>query len=137
MGEGDPGTAQRGARQKSRVGNFARRWWLGGGRGESAEGELATGARALHAMNSAADTTKPYLLKSQVARQYGLKVKDVPKIFPVTLLGGRERFLKANIERIEREATFAPRLEKFQRAVALAEEPEETLARLRAEGIAK
>lgn len=61
--------------------------------------------------------SKPYLLKSEVARRYGIRPRDVERVFPVTVIAGRKRFLVDNLLATERRQTFAPKTANRSRKV--------------------
>ncbi len=51
---------------------------------------------------------RPYFLKAQLARKFGIPSSQVERVFPVTLLGGRKRFLRIHVERVIQERTQTP-----------------------------
>ena len=82
-------------------------------------------------------STKPYLLKSEVARRYGIRPSAVEKVFPVTVIGGRKRFMVATVQETERAATFAPTLSRLARKLPLQTTFAHAASELRAAGVLK
>ena len=81
-------------------------------------------------MNST--TAKPTLLIAEAARELRIRPSQVRRCLPVTLVGGRPRILRANLEKYLSENTTAP-APRWQ-GKTLAETPAETLERLKREG---
>lgn len=77
-------------------------------------------------------TDKTTLLIAEAARELRIRPSQVRRCLPVTLVGGRPRILRSQLDKYLTENTTAP-APRWQ-GKTLAETPAETLARLQREG---